>query len=212
MKKIIFILTFFLIAFLSFKIFSNKDFIIETIINFVILKKDNYILIIIINALYFLSPLPVTPLIIGNGFLLEGYSFFILYPIIVIDSLLLFLLSKYMINLNLIKYLKKKKKFIALKKISEKNIAFFISRYTFPYFFHNLYYGLMNISFKKFCYLVILAEIPLTYALIMLGVSLNDFMVQKLDLLDIFLSMNFLLPLFLITIIMILTKYIKRKL
>ena len=211
MKKIIYLVVIFLLSILSFEIFSNKNFFVETIIHFLSLNKDNYSLLIIINIVYFLSPLPVTPLILANGFLLNSFGFFILYPIIIIDSLLIFLFSRYLIHLKLFKFILKKKFFVNLKKISEKNIAFIISRYTLPYFIHNLYYGLTNISFSKFCYLVILSEIPLTYALIMLGVSFNDLIYQNLDLISIFYSMNFLLPLFLIIIFMVFINYIKRK-
>ena len=155
-------------------------------------------------------------MILANGFIFNSFGFFILYPIIVIDSLLIFLFSRYVIHLNIFKFIFKiqffkNKKFLNLKKISEKNLTFLISRYTFPYFIHNLYYGLMNISFKKFCYLVILSEIPLTYALIMLGNSFNDLMYQNFNLFNIFYSKNFLLPLTLIIIFMLFINYIKRK-
>ena len=63
----------------------------------------------------------------------------------------------------------------------------------------------------KFCYLVILSEIPLTYALIMIGVSLNDLILKDLDLISVFYSMNFLLPFFLIVIVIFLTNFIKKK-
>jgi len=101
MKKIIYLVVIFLLSILSFEIFSNKNFFVETIIHFLSLNKDNYSLLIIINIVYFLSPLPVTPLILANGFLLNSFGFFILYPIIIIDSLLIFLFSRYLIHLKL---------------------------------------------------------------------------------------------------------------
>lgn len=216
MKKTIYSLGILLLLVLLLAIISNKNFIIENIVNFITQNKENYSLLITINIFYFLSPLPVTPIILANGFIYSSLGFFIIYPIIVIDSLLIFLFFRYIIHLNKFKFLLKKKffkskKFLSLKKISEKKFTFFISRYTFPYFIHNICYGLMNISFKKFCYLVILSEIPLTYAFIMLGNSLNDLMYQDFDLFNIFYSESFLLPLTLIIIFMLFINYIKRK-
>ena len=76
---------------------------------------------------------------------------------------------------------------------------------------HNLIYGILNISWKKFLYLIVLSEIPLTYAFIMLGNSLSNFMYQEINVIEIFYSQNFLLPLSIILIFMIVIKIFKKK-
>ena len=90
-------------------------------------------------------------------------------------------------------------------------MIFFISRYIFPYFIHNLYYGLLNFSKLRFLYLVALSEIPLTYTFIMLGNSFKSIMYQNINLLDVFYSKNFLLPLLIIIVFMLSINYIKNK-
>ena len=119
------------------------------------------------------------------------FGFFIIYPIIILDSLLIFFSSKILIKSKLFKFFFKKDiykdyRLVKINKSSSNNYIFILSRYIFPYFMHNIIYGVLNISRKKFLYLIVLSEIPLTYAFIMLGNSLKDFMYEEINVIKIF--------------------------
>ena len=43
------------------------------------------------------------------------------------------------------------------------------------YIFHNIFYGLINIKYTKFILIVLLAEIPLTFAINSIGISLKTY-------------------------------------
>ena len=214
-KKIIFFTIFVIFFLVIYEFIFNKNLISKSLFEYLILNKNNYFLIITVNFLYFLTPLPVTPIILFNGFFYGFFGFFIIYPIIILDSLFIFFSSKILIKSKLFKFFFKKDiykdlRFVKISKVSSSNYIFILSRYILPYFIHNLIYGVLNISWKKFLYLIILSEIPLTYAFIMLGNSLNNFMYQETNIIEIFYSQNFLLPLFIILIFMIVMKIFKK--
>ena len=214
-KKFFFFTILAIFLYITYELIFNKNLIIKNLIEYLILNKDNYILIIIVNLIYFLTPLPVTPMILFNGFFYGHLGFFIIYPIIILDSLLIFFSSKKFVKSKLFKHFFKKniyrdKRLIKINKVSSNKYMFVSTRYIFPYFIHNLIYGVLNISWKNFLYLIVLSEIPLTYAFIMLGNSLKDFMYQEISLIEVLYSQNFLLPLAIISIFMILIQIFKK--
>lgn len=214
-KKIIFFTIFVLLSFVIYEFIFNKNLILKNLFEYLIINKNNYFLIISVNFLYFLTPLPVTPIILFNGFFYGFFGFFIIYPIIILDSLLIFFSSKILVKSKLFKFFFKKDiykdyRLIKINKTPSSNYIFILSRYILPYFMHNLIYGILNISLKKFLYLVVLSEIPLTYAFIMLGNSLSNFMYQEINIIEIFYSQNFLLPLSIILIFIIVMKVFKK--
>ena len=215
-KKIIFFTIFVILLLVIYELVFNKNLILKSLFEYMILNKDNYFLIITVNFLYFLTPLPVTPIILFNGFFYGFFGFFIIYPIIILDSLLIFFSSKILVKSKLFKFFFKKNiykdyRLVKINKSSSNNYIFILSRYILPYFMHNIIYGVLNISRKKFLYLIVLSEIPLTYAFIMLGNSLKDFMYEEINVIKIFYSINFLLPLFIVLFFMILLKLINKK-
>jgi len=215
-KKIIFFTIFVILLLVIYELVFNKNLILKSLFEYMILNKDNYFLIITVNFLYFLTPLPVTPMILFNGFFYGFFGFFIIYPIIILDSLLIFFSSKILVKSKLFKFFFKKDiykdyRLVKINKSSSNSYIFILSRYIFPYFMHNIIYGVLNISRKKFLYLIVLSEIPLTYAFIMLGNSLKDFMYEEINVIKIFYSINFLLPLFIVLFFMILLKLINKK-
>ena len=216
MKKFSYFLIIIFFVFLFFAFFLNGNNIVQFIIELINKNNENYPLIITINFIYFLIALPVTPIILANGFFLGNLGFLIIYSIIIIDSIIIFYFSKFIYKYNkknnfFQKKILNNKTIIKLKKNSNKNYIFIILRYILPFTIHNLYYGITNISLGKFTLLVILSEFPLTYAFFMLGKSLKTLSYQNLDLLNIFLSKNFLLPLILIIIFLIFINYIKSR-
>ena len=215
-KNIIFFTIFVIILLIIYEFTFNKNLILKSLFDYLIVNKNNYFLIITVNFLYFLTPLPVTPIILFNGFFYGFFGFLISYPIIIFDSVLMFFSSKILVKSKLFKFFFKKNiykdyRVVKISKASSSNYIFILSRYIFPYFMHNLIYGILNISWKKFLYLIVLSEIPLTYAFIMLGNSLSNFMYQEINVIEIFYSQNFLLPLSIILIFMIVIKIFKKK-
>ena len=221
-KNFIFLFSITLIIFLFFFVLQNIDFInyIEKVLLIILLQKEqNYsqflILIILLNFFYFLTPLPVFPLILFNGFIfgLFGFIFSILY--ISLCSILIFYfanicLKKNFSKFNYFKYIKKKiKKYKFIKELNFFTI--FISRYIIPYFFHNIIFGLTNLNIKKFFFIVVLAEIPLTLATNSMGKSLNSFvLIDNYNILQLFLNYEFIIPFFLILFIVFITSTFKR--
>ena len=72
-KKIIFFTIFVVFLLIIHEFIFNKNLIFKSLFEYLILNKNNYFLIITANFLYFLTPLPVTPIILFNGFF---YGFF----------------------------------------------------------------------------------------------------------------------------------------
>ena len=100
------------------------------------------------------------------------------------------------------------KKKINLKKISENNYSIFFSRYIIPYFFHNIYYGLIKTNIVKFVIIIFLAEIPMTYALNLLGSSLKNFQLNySLSNYSIFDDTNFYVSFIVIFVIFVLSNF-----
>ncbi len=216
MKKLSLILFPVILIFLVFLTFTfGKDYIIY-LFGYIEQNKENYILILFVNTFYCLISLPVTPLIIANGFFIGTMGFFYIYLAIILSSTILYLTAKKFSKiLRNYKFIDKKifensqvKKFL---NISNQSLIFFLLRYTLPFFVHNLFYGLSKISNTKFIILVSLSEIPFTYALYILGMSLKELSFESLDLTKVFLSKNFLLPLFFIVIFTIIVNYILKK-
>ncbi len=215
-RKFILLAIIFFVSLIIYEKLLKDNSIIDTFIEYIIFNKDNYILILLLNVLYFLTPLPVTPIILLNGFFYGYIGFLIIYPIIIIDSLIIFILSKRLIEKKFFKLFFKENiykdpKFLKIQSASLNNYLVISTRYILPYFIHNLIYGVLNISWKKFLYLIALSEIPLTYAFIMLGNSLKDFVYKEINLVEIFYSTNFLIPLMIVLLFMILVKLINKK-
>ena len=213
MKKsvIISILLIFFIVISFFGIVFNED-IIKLLIS---LDKTNYsflFLYLFICLIYFVLPLPVTLIILMNGYLFKNIGFFISLFLIFLSSIFLFSFSKLIIakfDLNLPKYFLKKK--ISLDRITTNSNSVLISRYLIPFFFHNLYYGSTSINIKKFFLVIFLAEIPMTYALNTIGLSIKNFTLKSnLEINSIIFDKNFYISLSIIIFIFIFMKYIKK--
>ena len=147
-----------------------------------------------------------------NGYLFKNIGFFISLFLIFLSSIFLFSFSKLIIakfDLNLPKYFLKKK--ISLDRITTNSNSVLISRYLIPFFFHNLYYGSTSINFKKFFLVIFLAEIPMTYALNTIGLSIKNFTLKSnLEINSIIFDKNFYISLSIIIFIFIFMKYIKK--
>ncbi len=87
-----------------------------------------------------------------------------------------------------------------------------LPRYFLPYFMHNIYYGLTKVKLVKFIIIIIISEIPLTYAFNSIGSSLNkissDYSVSVYTL---FTDINFYIPFLLIFMVFIITNYLNKK-
>ena len=213
MKKylIISILLIFIITVLFFGIVLYED-IIKLLIS---IDKTNYsflFLYLFIYLIYFILPLPVTLIILMNGYLFKNIGFFISLFLISLSSIFIFSFSKFIVekfNLNLSKYFLKKK--ISLDKITTNSNSVFISRYIIPFFFHNLYYGSTSINLKRFFLVIFLAEIPMTFALNTIGLSIKNFTIKSnIEINNILFDKNFYIPLVIIIFIFFFMKYIKK--
>ena len=213
MKKylIISILLIFIITVLFFGIVLYED-IIKLLIS---IDKTNYsflFLYLFICLIYFVLPLPVTLIILMNGYLFKNIGFFISFFLISLSSIFIFSFSKFIVekfNLNLSKYFLKKK--ISLDKITTNSNSVFISRYIIPFFFHNLYYGSTSINLKRFFLIIFLAEIPMTFALNTIGLSIKNFTIKSnIEINNILFDKNFYIPLVIIIFIFFFMKYIKK--
>ena len=88
-----------------------------------------------------------------------------------------------------------------------------MSRYLIPYFFHNIFYGLINIKYTKFIIIVLLAEIPLTFAINSIGISLKTYSQDHtITIYSLIMDKNFYIPIIIISIIFFIEKIIKKKL
>ena len=177
---------------------------------------DNYYylsLYLLICIFYFLSPLPVTLIILLNGYLFKDLGFFISIILIMTCSCILFSSIEFFskkLNLDLDKIFKLKK--IDVRKLSEKKMSIFISRYILPYFFHNIYYGFIKSNFRNFILIIFFAELPLTYSLNSVGKSLNTFSLnQEYSIIDLLYDKNFNIPFLVIIFIFFCQKYINTK-
>ena len=182
------------------------------------LKDKNFVefifFIILLNFTYFLTPLPVTIILLFNGFILGivGFAFSIFFLSVWI--ILTFIFSNYFLKnnlffLSLFKF--KIKKYNFIKK--PNNLTIFFSRFLIPFFFHNIIFGLYeNLTLKRFYTVSLLALLPATFAYNSIGMSLSTFVLKDgYKIKDLFTNVNFLLPLFLVVFIIIFSSYIKKK-
>ena len=224
-----------IIKIVDLKIFKKKNLLsITLIVTFVILSLfgikfydevllfllkiniDNtyyFLLYLTICFFYFLSPLPVTFIILLNGYLFKDFGFFVSIILIIVCSSIIFLSAELFakkFNLDLNKILKIKK--IDIKKLTQKKMSIFISRYIVPYFFHNIYYGLIKLNFKSFIIIILLAELPMIFSINSVGKSLNTFSLnQEYSIIDLLYDKNFNIPLLVIISILFFQKYINTK-
>ena len=210
-KKLLFLgilLSFLFICLLSY----------QKIINFLLSIdiSDPIVLIIYIFLIfiYFLIPLPTTLIILFNGFIFKELGFVISYVIIILSSLILFYFSS---KINIFFKFKKIEKYFNNKlkfyNYTTKNISIFLSRFIVPFFFHNLYYGLAKVKFSKFLLIIILAEIPVTFALNSIGHSLKDFAsYPDLSLLVLLQNVNFYVPFLIVLVLYFVINKFKDKL
>jgi len=181
MKNIKYFLIIFILLFVI--IFVYKDFLLFSITSLfekiLYFEKNNFTLfvssLIIINLVYFLSPIPTFPIIIFNGFVLNNLGFFLSYIVIITCSLILFKLA------NKIGFIFKMKYFLPLlKKINDnknRDLNLFVmtsSRYVLPYFIHNVFFGSVLKKIKTFTLAILISEIPIIYILNKFGSHLRD--------------------------------------
>lgn len=176
-----------------------------------------FLLLIIINFIFFLTPVPTFFLIIFNGFALGTFGFFFSYLLIIICSIILFNFSKknsYILNLKSFKKLKKK-----INKNKNIDINFFIiasSRYVLPYFIHNIFFGSIIKNLNIFLYSIAVAEIPVIFVFNKIGVlitsigSLNE--LNSKEIINIELIISMIVIFFILLIFYRASNYLKRKL
>ncbi len=207
---------------LFFFIINSSEIIkfTEKILFFLLLEKEsNYItfisLLFFFNFLYFLSPLPATPVILFNGFVLGYWGFLFSIFIISICSILIFLFSKLFLkknlsNLSYLKYLKVNiKKYNFIKMVN--NFSIFLSRFIIPYFFHNVFFGLLNLALRRFFLIILAAEIPGVFAFNSIGMSFTNFiLIKDYKISDLILNFHFILPLLFVFSIILFSGTIKR--
>ncbi len=190
-------------------LFKAKDEIIFFLINLDFASRNFKTMYIFFTMIYFITPLPITIIILLNGFIFREYGFFVSMMQISVGSLTLMLLSH---KINKIIKINLKLKKINLNKFSSNNYSIFISRLLVPYFLHNIYYGLIKISFTKFFFIIFFAEIPMTYALNQIGSSLSKISLDiDLSLYSLITDINFYVPFFIIFVVFIITNYLYKK-
>ena len=206
---IIFILFFISIIFVSLYFFDYNYFA-NLLIKDQSIHKYYSLFFIFVSFLYFLTPLPVTLIIIANGYFFQNLGFIISIFQVVLCSILIFSIAKKIDKyFDFTKYKNKILKKININKFSQSNYSIILSRYIFPYFFHNIYYGILNIKLKKFSLLVILSEIPMLYALNSIGKSMINFdFNMSISIFTIFIDKNFYIPFIIIFVIFVVTSYL----
>jgi len=211
-KMILSILIIGLIAFFFIGIL-NYNQITQYLLSFDITKSNFLILYIIICFFYFLSPLPTTIVILVNGFLFKDFGTILSLFLVVVCSYIIFYFAKEISNqfsFNIEKVFKSKK--LNIMKYSTNISSIFLSRYIIPYFFHNLYYGLIKIPPKIFIFTIFFAELPLIFCLNSIGKTFKNFSGDlNYTILDFLMNKNFNIPLFIIIFIFFITKYINTK-
>jgi len=191
-----------------------KDLIFQVLLTNDIKDIKNLLTYTLLLLVYFLTPLPVTPVILLNGFLLKNNGFYLSYFLIFISSTILFLFSRLIIKkFNFQKKTQLLIRNFRLIKYSKNNYFIFLSRYIIPYFFHNIFYGLIKVKYVKFIIIVLLAEIPLTFAINSIGISLKTYSQhQAITIYSLIMDKNFYIPVIIISIIFFIGKIIKKKL
>ncbi len=195
--------------FLIIFLFKAKDEIIFFLINLDFASRNFKTMYIFFTMIYFITPLPITIIILLNGFIFREYGFFVSMIQISVGSLTLIFLSH---KINKIIKINLKLKKINLNKFSSNNYSIFISRLLVPYFLHNIYYGLIKIRFTNFFFIIFFAEIPMTYALSQIGSSLSKISLDiDLSLYSLITDINFYVPFFIIFVVFIITNYLYKK-
>ena len=209
---IILILLFISIIFVSLYVLDYNYFV-NVLIHDQSINKNYSLFFIFVSFLYFLTPLPVTLIIIANGYFFQNLGFIISIFQVVLCSILIFSIAKKIDRyFNFSNYKNKIFQKINVNKFSQSNYSIILSRYIFPYFFHNIYYGMLNIKLKKFSLLVILSEIPMLYALNSIGKSMVSFDFNtSISIFTIFLDKNFYIPFIIIFVIFVITSYLYKK-
>ena len=158
------------------------------------------------------TPLPVTFIIILNGYIFNKIGFFISLALLLLGSTALYLFAKKVkifFDLDISKFFLKKK--VNISKLTTNNFSILLSRYILPYFIHNIYYGLENIKIKRFILIIFCAEIPSTYALNSIGNSAQNITSDyNVELFNVFSDITFYVPFFIIFTIFILVNYFNR--
>ncbi len=200
------IIILFFIFFLSIFIFHFKDEILNIIITNKDLNERFIVLYIILSLIYFLTPLPVSIVVILNGYILKEYGFFISILQILIGSLILKSFSNFITNKIKFDFTFKK---INLTKLSTNNYSIFISRFVVPYFLHNIYYGLTKLNSIRFLILIFSAEIPITYALNEIGNSMSKISLDfSQSVYTLYTDINFYIPFLIIFMLLIIMNYL----
>ena len=206
-------LVIFLILVSILGIFFHKNFL-DFLVSIDITKFNFLTVYITICLIYFHFPLPVTLIILLNGYLFKDTGFYISLSLIVLSSTIIFFSAKYIetfFKLNIKYFLSKKN--IKIEKLTSNSFSILISRYIVPFFFHNLYYGLIKIDFKRFFIIIFLAEIPMTYAINTIGKSLKNFTTEvNVSIYDLSTDKNFYVPFLIIIFIFFFMKYIRKSL
>ena len=216
---------FFLILLIIFSIFfifqySNIFNFVENIFQLLLFQETSSFskfiwLIIFLNFAYFLTPLPATPLILFNGFILGFFGFILSIFFISISSIIIFVFSNSFLKKNLseVFFYKFLASNIKKDKVIKKTNFFsiFLSRFIIPHFSHNFFFGFYKLSVKKFYLSILAAEIPATYALNSIGMSFSNFiLIKNYKANDLFLSYNFIIPLLFILFIVLFSGTIKK--
>ena len=143
------------------------------------LKQNNFdkflIILILTNFLIFLTPIPTTPFIIFNGFVLGNYGFILSYLIVIICSVLIFQLAKNLKFILSFKFLDKVIEKVNRNKNTDLNFLIIsASRFVFPYFMHNIFFSLILKRANIFVYSILIAEIPLIFLLNQFGRQIGE--------------------------------------
>lgn len=220
-KKTIFFLTSLFISILFFFLIKNYSLInIEKIFIEIFSHKDknffNFIVIIfLLNFIYFLSPLPVFPIILFNGFVFGNFGFIFSMFFIGLGSILIFIfcqniVKKNISSLKIVKYISSKiEKYKFIKKTN--NYIIFFSRFFIPYFLHNVIFSFYKVNLKRFIPIILVAEIPITLATNKIGNSLNNFvLVDDYIIYNLFFDYQFVLSLLLILFIILMAGIIRK--
>ena len=210
MKNVIILILFFISIIFVSLYFFDYNYFANMLIQDRSIHKYYSLFFIFVSFLYFLTPLPVTLIIIANGYFFQNLGFIISIFQVVLCSILIFSIAKKIDKyFDFTKYKNKILKKINVNKFSQSNYSIILSRYIFPYFFHNIYYGILNIKLKKFSLLVILSEIPMLYALNSIGKSMNNFdFNMSISIFTIFIDKNFYVPFIIIFVIFVVTSYL----
>tara|TARA_Y100000590_G_scaffold462898_1_gene628223 strand:- start:663 stop:1358 length:696 start_codon:yes stop_codon:yes gene_type:complete len=209
------ILFFFLI-----KNYSSININIEKILIEIFSHKDKnffkfIVIIFLLNFIYFLSPLPVFPIILFNGFVFGNFGFVFSMFFICLGSMLIFVfcqntVKKNISSLKIVKYISLKiEKYKFIKKTN--NYIIFFSRFFIPYFLHNVIFSFYRVSLKRFIPIILVAEIPITLATNKIGNSLNNFvLVDDFIIYNLFFDYQFVLSLLLILFIILMAGIIRK--